>query len=129
MCIRDSIGSISGPNDPDPNNGMSLYDSFIKFSEKSSNPDVYKRQVQYNGETYHLKSYAPPGIKDLKSLRYKYTLTFVSEREDLKFYPFSNIIKLTDGTLQTIGMKFAFLADLTEFVGRLRDNLAYYRCV
>lgn len=82
--------------------------------------------VQYNGETYHLKSYAPPGIKDLKSLRYKYTLTFVSEREDLKFYPFSNIIKLTDGTLQTIGMKFAFLADLTEFVGRLRDNLAYY---
>ena len=82
--------------------------------------------VQYNGETYHLKSYAPPGIKDLKSLRYKYTLTFVSEREDLKFYPFSNIIKLTDGTLQTIGTKFAFLADLTEFVGRLRDNLAYY---
>lgn len=82
--------------------------------------------VMYNGETYHLKSYAPPGIKDLKSLRYKYTLTFVSEREDLKFYPFSNIIKLTDGTLQTIGMKFAFLADLTEFVGRLRDNLAYY---
>ena len=82
--------------------------------------------VMYNGETYHLKSYAPPGIKDLKSLRYKYTLTFVSEREDLKFYPFSNIIKLTDGTLQTIGTKFAFLADLTEFVGRLRDNLAYY---
>lgn len=82
--------------------------------------------VVYNGETYHLKSYAPPGIKDLKSLRYKYTLTFVSEREDLKFYPFSNIIKLTDGTLQTIGMKFAFLADLTEFVGRLGDNLAYY---
>lgn len=82
--------------------------------------------VQYNGETYHLKSYAPPGIKDLKSLRYKYTLTFVSEREDLKFYPFSNIIKLTDGTLQTIGMKFAFLADLTEFVGRLSDNLTYY---
>lgn len=82
--------------------------------------------VQYNGETYHLKSYAPPGIKDLKSLRYKYALTFVSEREDLKFYPFSNIIKLTDGTLQTIGMKFAFLADLAEFVGRLRDNLAYY---
>lgn len=82
--------------------------------------------VQYNGETYHLKSYAPPGIKDLKSLRYKYTLTFVSERENLKFYPFSNIIKLTDGTLQTIGMKFAFLADLTEFVGRLSDNLTYY---
>lgn len=82
--------------------------------------------VVYNGETYHLKSYAPPGIKDLKSLRYKYTLTFVSERENLKFYPFSNIIKLTDGTLQTIGMKFAFLADLTEFVGRLGDNLAYY---
>lgn len=82
--------------------------------------------VMYNGETYHLKSYAPPGIKDLKSLRYKYTLTFVSEREDLKFYPFSNIIKLTDGTLQTIGMKFAFLADLTEFVGRLSDNLTYY---
>lgn len=82
--------------------------------------------VMYNGETYHLKSYAPPGIKDLKSLRYKYTLTFVSEREDLKFYPFSNIIKLTDGTLQTIGMKFAFLADLTEFVGRLGDNLTYY---
>ena len=82
--------------------------------------------VVYNGETYHLKSYAPPGIKDLKSLRYKYTLTFVSEREDLKFYPFSNIIKLTDGTLQTIGTKFAFLADLTEFVGRLNDNLTYY---
>lgn len=82
--------------------------------------------VMYNGETYHLKSYAPPGIKDLKSLRYKYTLTFVSEREDLKFYPFSNIIKLTDGTLQTIGTKFAFLADLTEFVGRLNDNLTYY---
>lgn len=52
--------------------------------------------------------------------------TFVSEREDLKVLPVLKHNPAHRRHTPDHRYRIHILADLTEFVGRLRDNLAYY---
>ncbi len=81
--------------------------------------------VSFNGETFTLKSFSPPGQKDNTSLRYQYDLTFVSEREILKHRLFATFVQLSDGSLQIFSQTLPFVADLKQFVDRFNQNLQY----
>lgn len=82
-------------------------------------------QVIFRGEVYKLKTLQPPGKKDTTSLQYQYTLTFVPEREELKFRLFANMLQLEDESWQPISYDFSFSGTLKEFVDRFNNNLQY----
>lgn len=82
--------------------------------------------VEYLGETFILDSILPSGIKDNSSMRYKYSLIFKSEIQELKKYPFLDMVDLGSGNQLPSVSSFSFQGTLTEFIDRYNLNLKYY---
>ena len=82
--------------------------------------------VEYLGEKFILDSILPSGIKDNSSMRYKYSLIFKSEIQELKKYPFLDMVDLGSGNQLPSVSSFSFQGTLTEFIDRYNLNLKYY---
>lgn len=81
--------------------------------------------ITYKGEKFFLSTLQPPCIKDNKSIFYKYSLTFRSERDDLKRYDMLDIVKSEEGDDIANKYSFVFDADINAFADRFNANLAY----
>ena len=81
--------------------------------------------IDYKGEKFYLSTLQPPAIKDNSLIRYKYSLTFKSEREDLKRYDMLDIVKSDEGDPIPDKYSFSFQGDITQFVDRFNANLQY----
>lgn len=81
--------------------------------------------VDYRGERFYLSTLQPPAVKDTSSAQYKYSLTFKSEREDLKRYDMLDLVKSNEEDLIPDKYSFAFQGDIVQFVDRFNANLQY----
>lgn len=77
--------------------------------------------MDLRGERFYLRSILPPVRKNNDSLYYEYTLTFGSERDNLKRYPMANLVA---GVQPRIEYNFSFYGTITEFAARFNLNLA-----
>ena len=68
--------------------------------------------MEFRGEKFYNKTLQPPALKDTSSLKYKYTLTFESQRADLKRYEFANMVAY-EGYPQPLS--YDFTLSLTTF--------------
>ncbi|NCU31116.1 hypothetical protein EOM57_04925, partial [Candidatus Saccharibacteria bacterium] len=84
-------------------------------------PFSFSWYMELRGEKFYLRSIIPPVKKTNDSLLYEYTLTFGSERENLKRYPMSNIVA---GGQPRIEYNFAFVGDIQQFADRFNLNLS-----
>ncbi len=82
--------------------------------------------VEFRGEKFYLSTLEPSCVKDTSSLKYKYSLIFKSQRDDLKRYEFANIVSVTESVQMPISYDFSLPLTIQEFVERLNINLAYY---
>ena len=82
--------------------------------------------VGFRGEKFYLSTLEPSCVKDTSSLKYKYSLIFKSQRDDLKRYEFANIVSVTESVQMPISYDFSLPLTIQEFVERLNINLAYY---
>lgn len=81
--------------------------------------------IEYRGEKFYLSTLQPPAIKDNSTVRYKYSLTFKSEREDLKRYDMLDLVKANEEDLIPDKYSFSFQGDIVQFVDRFNANLKY----
>lgn len=77
--------------------------------------------MDMRGERFYLRSILPPVKKNNESLYYEYTLTFGSERDNLKRYVMANLVA---GGQPRIEYTFAFNGTISEFAARFNLNLA-----
>ena len=85
-------------------------------------PDFSFNWYMYmRGERFYLRSILPPVKKNNESLYYEYTLTFGSERDNLKRYVMANLV---DSGQPRIEYTFAFNGTISEFAARFNLNLA-----
>lgn len=81
--------------------------------------------VDFRGERYYLSTLTPACVKDTSSLRYKYSLTFKSQRADLERYEFANIVSVASAP-QVVSYDFTLPLTIQGFVERMNINLDYY---
>lgn len=81
--------------------------------------------IDYRGEKFYLSTLQPPAIKDNSEVRYKYSLTFKSEREDLKRYDMLDLVKANEEDFIPDKYSFSFQGDIVQFVDRFNANLKY----
>lgn len=81
--------------------------------------------MEFRGEKFYNKTLQPSALKDTNSLKYKYTLTFESQRADLKRYEFANMVAY-GGYPQPLSYDFTLPLTASEFISRYNLNLQYY---
>jgi hypothetical protein len=79
--------------------------------------------IELKGEKFYNKTLLPPARKNTESLKYVYSMTFVSERHDLQRDPFANLVTTSEEQPRTEYV-FSFYADITQFADRFNLNLA-----
>jgi hypothetical protein len=82
--------------------------------------------VEFRGERFYLSTLEPSCVKDTSSLKYRYSLIFKSQRDDLKRYEFANIVSVTESVQMPISYDFSLPLTIQEFVERLNINFSYY---
>ena len=84
--------------------------------------------VTFKGENFYLSTLKPPATKDTSSIDYTYSLTFKSERENLKRYLVQDFAEMPVGNTALVPQSddFSFYGDLTQFAARFNLNLEYW---
>ena len=100
----------------------------VKFPADVSPGFALTWYVTFKGEDFCLSTLKPPATKDTSSLQYTYSLTFKSERENLRRYMFQDFAEMPVGNTALVPQSddFAFYGNLTQFVDRFNLNLEYW---